>query len=221
MPLAAVLATVGAASAVPLTFFDRELNSNNAQDPIKFLNSGSSSSTNRTYTGFFDLTLGVDGFSMFDPDSMVITNAVAKFFFADDGDSNLEYVQIRLANSESLLSSAALFIGPVEVDGSHANIPISYDLVSGEFKAGDLVNINDDGKIWFSVEAVKYQSGSTWKNSDTYLKRAELWAYGHDIPDITITVPDAGSTSLLLGGAFAGLLTLRRRSMRATTPQVA
>jgi len=198
------------ASAVPVTFFDDQ----QPDDPIKFLTTSSGSNhANSKYTSFFDLTAGTGGYTKFDSNDFVITNAVAKFYFADDGDSNFEYVQIKLANSQSLLTLAPVFIGPIEVDGTHNNIPTSYDLHFNTLKADDLVSLNDDGIIWFQVQAVKYKNNGTWYHSDTYLKRAELWAYGNEIPDI-VTMPDGGATSLLLGGSFLGLCVARRFGSR-------
>ncbi len=203
--VAAVLLLGKPASAVPVTFFDDQ----QPDDPIKFLTtSNGSNHSSSKYTSFFDLTAGTGGYTAFDPNDFVITNAVAKFYFADDGDSNLEYVQIKLANSSSEITSAPIFIGPIEVDGTHNNIPTSYDLHFNTLKSEDLASLNGDGIIWFSVQAVKYQSGGQWKNSDTYLKRAELWAYGNEIPDI-VTMPDGGTTSLLLAGSFLGLCAVR------------
>jgi len=150
-------------------------------DPLKFLHSGSPS-----YSSTFNIL--IDGY---DPNTMHVTSAVASFAFADDGDSYLEYVDIYLGGS--------LFLGDQEVDGTHDNIPSSYDWYHGNLSGTMLANLQD-GVISYQV---------TVTSGDTYLKRAKLVAQGE-----YNRVPEGGSTAVLLGSALVGIGILGRRQRR-------
>lgn len=154
----------------------------NNGDPLKFLNSN-----NPTYTSTFNiLNAG------YDPNTMVVTAATAWFAFADDGDSQYEYVKVYL--------DGALFMGPIEVDGTHNNIPASYDWHSGTLSGSFLASLQD-GIINYSV---KVTSG------DTYLKRTKLVAEGYARPSESPRVPEGGATIVMLGMSLAGLAGLAR-----------
>jgi hypothetical protein len=141
-------------------------------DPLKFLRSWDPS-----YSSTFNILL--DGFN---PATMQVNSAVASFAFADDGDSQLEYVNVYLDSN--------LFLGNLEVDGTHQNIPHSYDWYHGNL-SGTLLAGLQDGIISYTV---------TITSGDAYLKRAKLVAEGS-----YRTVADGGLTVLMLGGGMIAL----------------
>lgn len=187
-----MLAFAGAAQAVTLYWSD-EIEGY----PLKFLKESSP-----TYTGYFDLT--DDGF---DPLTMTITSAYARFAFADDSSYDAdEYVDIFINNS--------LLIDDQEVNGSHPYN--SYAWYSETLNASMLLALQDDGQISFKVQLL-----NTSGTNDTYLKVAQLFAEGTENvvvppppPPPVHGVSDETNTALLLAAAaFAGAA-LRRRNRR-------
>lgn len=174
--VASVLLMGGVQSVMALTWVDEDNG-----DPLKFL-----TPSNPSYSSTFNILL--DGFN---PATMQVNSAVASFAFADDGDSAYEYVNIYLDNT--------LFLGPIEVDGTHANIPTSYDWHSGALSGSLIGSLNADGILNYTV---------TVTSGDTYLKRAKLVAQGG------YKVPDGGTTVLLLGASLTGLAALSRKFAR-------
>jgi hypothetical protein len=171
--VASMMLVGGVHSALALTWVDEDNG-----DPLKFLRP-----TSPSYSSTFNILL--DGFN---PATMQVTSAVASFAFADDGDSQLEYVNIYL--------DSTLFLGGIEVDGTHANIPTSYDWRSGALNGTLIGSLNADGILNYTV---------TVTSGDTYLKRAKLVAQGG------YKVPDGGLTVLLLGASLSGLAVLSRQ----------
>jgi hypothetical protein len=141
-------------------------------DPLVFLHSG-----NPSYSSVFNILL--DGYQ---PATMQVDSAVASFAFADNYDSDPEYVNIFLDGN--------LFLGGLEVDGTHQNIPHSFDWYHGNL-SGTLLAGLQDGIISYTV---------TITSGDAYLKRAKLVAEGS-----YRTVADGGLTVLLLGGGMIAL----------------
>ena len=171
----AVLLTARPASAI--TWIDEDNG-----DPLKFLRSWDPS-----YSSTFNILN--DGYN---PLTMQVDSAVASFAFADDGDIGLEYVNVYLDGN--------LFINAQEVDGTHQNIPVSYDWYHGGL-SGTLLAGLQDGVISYTV---------TVTAGDAYLKRAKLVAEGSYRTSETTSVPDGGSTALLLGFCLTGIVALRR-----------
>jgi hypothetical protein len=169
-----------APSASALTWVDEDNG-----DPLKFLRSW-----DPTYSSTFNILN--DGY---DPTTMQVNSAVASFAFADDGDSTLEYVNVFIDGN--------LLINGQEVDGTHQNIPVSYDWYSGNL-SGSLLAGLQDGVISYSV---------TITSGDAYLKRAQLVAEG-SYRSTETSVPDGGSTALLLGLGLVGLVAARRHVRR-------
>lgn len=170
----AALLAVQAASAI--TWIDEDNG-----DPLKFLRSWDPS-----YSSTFNILN--DGYN---PLTMQVDSAVASFAFADDGDSGLEYINVYLDGD--------LFLNGQEVDGTHQNVPVSYDWYHGSL-SGTLLAGLQDGVISYTV---------TVTGGDTYLKRAKLVAEG-SYRSTETSVPDGGSTALLLGFGLAGIVALRR-----------
>jgi hypothetical protein len=181
--LAAVVTLLLAHAAPAITWIDEDNG-----DPLKFL-----TFSDPSYTSTFNILN--DGYN---PLTMMVTSAVASFAFADDSDLSYEYVNVHLDGS---LFNAALTGGasPIEVDGTHYNIPTSYDWYHGSL-SGTLLAGLQDGVISYTV---------TVTGGDTYLKRAKLVAEGIYQP--LRSVPDGGATALLLGFGMAGLIAMRRR----------
>ena len=169
-----------ATSAYGLTWVDEDNG-----DPLKFLKP-----SNPTYSSTFNILY--DGY---DPATMQVNSAVASFAFSDDGDSSYdEYVDIWL--------DATLFFDDIEVNGTHNNIPTSYDWRQNNV-TGTLLTSLQDGVINYTV---------TVTSGDTYLKRAKLVAQGGYKPQPPPPgVPDAGSTAVLLGMGIVGMAAAARR----------
>lgn len=179
----AALSLTQSASAIQWTYTLNSSPTNNSS-ALDFLNSGDT-----TYSGTFNiLTAG------FDPDDYTINSAIARFAFADDGDSGYEYASIQLGNP------LAAFIASTEVDGNHSAPPNSYHWISAALNSTFLADLQVDGLLKFRV---KRESG------DFYLKRVVLEVSGDRKPPSH--VPDGGATLGLLGGGLLGLLALARR----------
>lgn len=142
-------------------------------DPLMFLHA-----SNPSYSSTFNILL-----HGYNPATMQVDAAVASFGFADNDDSPLEYVDIFLDGN--------LFLGNLEVDGTHQNIPLSYDWYHGNL-SGTLLAGLQDGIISYTV---------TITSGDAYLKRAKLVAEG----SYRTVVADGGLTVLMLGGAMIAL----------------
>lgn len=185
--LSAALATMASlalsSTASAITWIDEDNG-----DPLKRLTPSSP-----TYSSTFNILL--DGY---DPTTMVVTSAEAWFAFADGENDAAEYVRIYLGSPYSP------FMGPIEVNGTHNNIPTSYDWRHGSLSGSLLVDLQD-GIINYRV---------TVTSGDTYLKRAKLVAEGYEIP--RRNVPDGGSTAVLLGLGLLGMGTIARRRVPAS-----
>jgi hypothetical protein len=154
-------------------------------DPLKFLRSWDPS-----YSSTFNILN--DGY---DPATMQVNSAVASFAFADDSDSSYEYVNVYLDGN--------LFINGQEVDGTHQNVPVSYDWYHGNL-SGSLLAGLQDGVISYTV---------TVTGGDTYLKRAKLVAEG----GYRTSVPEGGATLSMLAMGMLGLIAVshvRRLALR-------
>jgi len=171
--VASMMLVGGVHSALALTWVDVD-----SGYPLKFLRPSDPS-----YSSTFNIL--ADGFN---PATMEVTSATASFAFADDDDSYLEYVNIYL--------DSTLFLGGIEVDGTHNNPPTSYDWHSGALTGTLIGSLNTDGILNYTV---------TVTSGDTYLKVAKLEAQGR------YKVPDGGLTVLLLGASLSGLAVLSRK----------
>jgi hypothetical protein len=190
----ALLALATVVQADPLTW-----SYETTTQPLKFLSGTGSSSY---FTGEFDLTP-----AGFNPATMTISSATAYFAFADDKPDGSsypdpdEYVDIFINN--------LLLINDQEVDGAHPSS--SFAWYSQSLNANMIIALQDDGKVSYKVQLL-----DTYGTNDTYLKIAKLVAQGSlNEPPPPVTVPDAGSTSALVGLAFAALLAFRRRFQQA------
>ena len=185
-----LLSFSGAASAGAISWVDRDPDT--TMGPLQYLSVSGTS----TYSSTFDITT-----AGFIPGQFIIDSINVKFAFADDASDSDEFVDIVLGGVK--------IWDDLEVDGTHANAPVSYEWFSQSVfgNATILGDLNSDGILNYSV-TVQNLSGS----KDTYLKIAELTVTGD--PKRTTTgqpVPDGGATLALLGAALMGLGAIRRK----------
>lgn len=191
---AAVLALSNTVSASAITWVDRDPDSGNG--PLQFL----SENDTTVFTSTFNIIP-----AGFIPGTHLVDTINVKFAFSDDdSDTQTEYVDITVGGFN--------IWNDLEVDGTHANAPTSYEWFS-QGLSGNLSilgDINADGILAYSV---RIQNLSTsWRAEDTYLKIAELTAGGDVKPRTTGTpVPDGGATLGLFGLGLLGLGAIRRK----------
>lgn len=165
--VAAAMLVSGGKPAMALTWTDVD-----SGYPLALLRS-----SNPSYSSTFNIN--DDGFNSA---TMQVNSAIASFAFADDLDSQLEYVNITI-------DGLALITGQ-ETDGSH----LAYAWYSQSLSGTMLGSLNADGILSYTV---------TVTSGDTYLKVAKLCAQG-GMKD-TNRVPDGGMTLLMLGSTLTGL----------------
>ncbi len=192
---AAVLALSNTVSASAITWVDRDPDSGNG--PLEFLSENG--------TTVFSSTFNIIP-AGFIPGTHLVDTINVKFAFSDDNsDSQTEYVDITVGGFK--------IWNDLEVDGTHANAPTSYEWFS-QGLSGNLSilgDINADGVLAYSVK-IQNLSNSWSGTEDTYLKIAELTAGGDFKPRTTGTpVPDGGATLGLFGLGLLGLGAIRRK----------
>ena len=177
--IAAALAVLTqVASANPFVFVDGHLQGNTGIGSYVKLEAWGVSS----YSNTWDIS-GQAGFSPY----LVFDSATAKFWFADDSNSDQdEFVTVNLG-------SVASWLNHTEVNGTFA----SYQLVAGDLNVSLLADIAVDGRLNYTVSV---------DSGDTYLKETQLTVHAH--------VPENGSTLALLGLALLGFGAVNRRWFR-------
>ena len=127
--------------------------------------------------------------------------------FSDDNSaSESEYVDISVVGFN--------IWNDLEVDGTHANAPTSYEWFSQGLTGNISIlgDINADGILAYSVTIQNLDTSRRSYTEDTYLKIAELTAGGDLKPRTTGTpVPDGGATLGLFGLGLLGLGAVRRK----------
>jgi len=143
------------------------------------------SGSNSSKSGVFDITTGPLG--GYNPLTQTVYSGTVWFALSDDQllDSN-EWVEFKLDGIN--------FLNPIEVD---------LTIVSGQVLGSALVTLDSTGTLSYTIQR-------------TY---GDFWALGAKLmaeagPRSATSVPDGGTTLMLLGGALAGIEALRRRTVR-------
>lgn len=193
-----------ASLALTSSSFALQWNSTFSGSPLDYLYTGDLNYSNE----FNLLTNG------YDPATMVITSATAKFWFADDTNNNdhinettyPEWVKISLNTT----GTNWVTIGTIEVDGLHpeSNYAEYQFSFAAQASAAALLSALQDGKMNFKVELVSPTGGAPTSYHDTYLKVAQLTADGSLK---TTSVPDTGATAALLSLGLLAMVAGRKR----------
>jgi len=120
-----------------------------------------------------------------------VHTATVEFWFADDGvPSGASEGDANNRDEYVLIDIGALYSNMIFLNSS----PLHYDV---GLDASLLVDLNDDGKLWYKISAYDNPDGS----DDFVYQKGKLTAY----------IPDSGATLILLGLGLIGLAAARKR----------